>query len=124
MQGLGENQTPEQLDELIKEIDYDDDGEVDFDEFVCLMVKTLNEADKAQEELVQVFNKFDINCDGEIDTHDLQYALQDLGYECDFEEAGDMIHCFDKDEDGSINFAEFVQLMMYDTTDRTLYDQN
>ena len=52
MQGLGENQTPEQLDELIKEIDYDDDGEVDFDEFVCLMVKTLNDADKAQEELV------------------------------------------------------------------------
>ena len=42
MQGLGENQSEEEIDMLIKEIDYDDDGEVDFDEFVCLMVKTIN----------------------------------------------------------------------------------
>ena len=55
MQGLGENPTPERIDELIREIDYNDDGEVDFDEFVCLMVKTLNESDKAEEELVEVF---------------------------------------------------------------------
>ena len=47
MQGLGENPTPERIDELIKEIDYNSDGEVDFNEFVVLMVKTLHEADKA-----------------------------------------------------------------------------
>ena len=34
-----------------------------------------------------------------------------------------MIHFFDRDEDNSINFSEFVQLMMYDTMDQTLYDQ-
>ena len=67
MQGLGENPTPEVIDELIKEIDYDDDGEVDFNEFICLMVKTLNKAEKAEEELVTVFGQFDKNGDGEID---------------------------------------------------------
>ena len=83
MQGLGESPTPERIDELIKDIDFDDDGEVDFDEFVCLMVKTLYEADKAEEELVCVFQKFDKNCDGEIDPGDLMIALTELGYDCD-----------------------------------------
>ena len=32
----------------------------------------------------------------------------ELGYECDEDEARDMITFFDKDEDNSINFAEFV----------------
>ena len=42
MEGLGERLEPEDIDALIAEIDYDNDGEVDFDEFVCLMVKTIN----------------------------------------------------------------------------------
>ena len=123
MQGLGENPTPERIDELIGEIDYNNDGEVDFNEFVVLMVKTLNEADKAQEELVEVFMRFDKDGDGEISAQDLQTVFVELGYECDEDEARDMITFFDKDEDNSINFAEFVQLMMYDTMDQTLFDQ-
>ena len=71
MQGLGENPTPEVIDELIKEIDYDDDGEVDFNEFICLMVKTLNKAEKAEEELVTVFKCFDKSNTGEIIPEDL-----------------------------------------------------
>ena len=82
MQGLGENPTPERIDELINEIDYNNDGEVDFSEFVCLMVKTLHDADKAEEELVEVFRRFDINGDGEIGSQDLMQMFQSLGYEC------------------------------------------
>mmetsp|Transcript_32986 Transcript_32986/g.43452 ORF Transcript_32986/g.43452 Transcript_32986/m.43452 type:complete len:113 (+) Transcript_32986:41-379(+) len=52
MEGLGERLEKEEIDALIAEIDYDNDGEVDFDEFVCLMVKTISQADKAEEELV------------------------------------------------------------------------
>ena len=87
MQGLGESPTPERIDELIKQIDYNDDGEVDFDEFVCLMVKTLNDADKAEEELVDVFKKFDKNGDNVIDPQDLMIAFHELGYTCEEEEA-------------------------------------
>ena len=87
MQGLGESPTPERIDELIKQIDYNDDGEVDFDEFVCLMVKTLNDADKAEEELVEVFRKFDKNGDNVIDPQDLMIAFHELGHSCEEEEA-------------------------------------
>ena len=37
------------------------------------------------------------------------------------EEAKEMIYHFDKDDDGAISFSEFVQMMMYDTMDQTLY---
>ena len=123
MQGLGENPTPERINDLVAQIDYDGDGEVDFDEFVCLMVKTVYEADKAEEELVEVFHKFDRDGDGEINWQDLLTMFNELGYQTDEAEAHDMIHFFDRDGDGSINFAEFVQLMMYDTMDQTLFEQ-
>ena len=87
MQGLGESPTPERIDELIAMIDYDGDGEVDFDEFVCLMVKTLYDADKAEEELVEVFRKFDKNGDNVINPQDLMVAFHELGYACEEEEA-------------------------------------
>ena len=42
MEGLGERMNEEEIERLIKEIDFDGNGEVDFDEFMVLMVKTLN----------------------------------------------------------------------------------
>ena len=56
---------------MIKKIDYNQDGECDFDEFVCLMVMTLAKADHEEEELVTVFKRFDKNGDGEICASDL-----------------------------------------------------
>ena len=56
---------------MVMEIDFDGDGSVDFNEFILLMVKTLVDSDKAQEELVEVFNAFDRGADGDIDVHDL-----------------------------------------------------
>ena len=41
----------------------------------------------------------------------------ELGYDMEEEEAHDMIQFFDTNDDLSINFEEFVQLMMYDTMD-------
>ena len=79
-----------------------------------------HDAEKAQEELVEVFRKFDKNMDDMIDPDDLVTAFTELGYDCDYQEAQEMILCFDKDGDNSINFSEFVQLMMYDTMDTTL----
>eukprot|EP00353_Schmidingerella_taraikaensis_P007081 CAMPEP_0185578520 /NCGR_PEP_ID=MMETSP0434-20130131/12981_1 /TAXON_ID=626734 ORGANISM="Favella taraikaensis, Strain Fe Narragansett Bay" /NCGR_SAMPLE_ID=MMETSP0434 /ASSEMBLY_ACC=CAM_ASM_000379 /LENGTH=55 /DNA_ID=CAMNT_0028196339 /DNA_START=452 /DNA_END=619 /DNA_ORIENTATION=- len=46
--------------------------------------------------------------------------MQELGHPCDEEEARDMIFFLDKDEDGQLNFMEFVQTMMYDTLDNEL----
>ena len=51
-------------------------------------------------------------------------AFIELGYDTDIDEARDMINFFDTNDDGIINFAEFVKLMMYDTQDVTLFDSD
>ena len=71
MNFLGENPSTSQVSQLIAEVDHNDDGEVDFNEFVCLMVKHLVRTDNAEEELVTVFKRFDRDHDGEISADDL-----------------------------------------------------
>ena len=93
---------------------------VDFQEFLCLMIKFLFEADQGEEELVTVFKRFDKDGDGEISSEDLRAMMNELGYDVDVQEAQDMVMFFDNNDDQRINFEEFVQLMMYDTMDDTV----
>ena len=123
MTGLGETVTKEKIDALIAEIDYDLDQHVDFQEFLCLMVKTLATAELQEEELVTVFKRFDKDKDGELNWSDIKLMFNELGYEMTDEEAQDMIHFFDTNDDSQINFEEFVQLMMYDTMDQSVQVQ-
>ena len=66
IQGVGENIDQAKVDEMIVAIDFDRNGEVDFEEFLVLMVKTLTINNGKEEELVLVFRRFDTDGDGEI----------------------------------------------------------
>ena len=120
MSALGEQATPAKIDELVEAVDFDHNQHIDFNEFICLMVKKLTEGNDAEEELVTVYKRFDKDGDGEIGLDDLTQMMNELGHNMDQEEARDLIFCMDKDEDGQINFLEFVQTMMYDTLDTEL----
>ena len=45
MRSLGQNPNDEELDNMIKEIDEDGNGTVDFDEFLIMMSKKMKEND-------------------------------------------------------------------------------
>lgn len=106
---------------MISQIDYNGDGDVDFDEFLLMMVKQIKIANDKEEELVQVFRSFDKNNDNQIDVADLFAKFKELGDPMTIEECEEMMRVVDRDGDGMFNFAEFTQLMMYDASDISIY---
>ena len=63
MNSLGQKPTSAELEAMIKEIDTDGNGEIDFDEFLAMMAKKLQESD-LEEDIREAFRVFDINCTG------------------------------------------------------------
>ncbi|XP_047313455.1 probable calcium-binding protein CML25 [Impatiens glandulifera] len=63
-----------------------------------------------EEELKQVFKKFDVNGDGKISSSELGSMLGNLGHPATDEELNKMIRDMDKDGDGFIDLAEFIEL--------------
>lgn len=58
MQKLGLNPTQEELKEIISDIDKDNDGTIDYSEFLRLMSTKLKDA-QTEEELLEAFKVFD-----------------------------------------------------------------
>ena len=110
LQSLGQNPTEEELEEIIREVDIDGNGEVDFNEFVLLMSKRLK-ATEQEDNLQDAFNIFDESGNGEIVASNLFNVLQKLGENITLEEINEMISQIDINGDGKIDYSEFVQLM-------------
>ena len=71
MRTLGQDPSEEEVIQMVKEIDENGNGMVEFDEFVILMVKTSTKESMAEEELVEIFKIFDKDGDGQISVQDL-----------------------------------------------------
>ena len=100
MSALGEHPTEESVAKLTKAVDFDGDGMVDFEEFTCLLVKHVNIVNESEEELVEVFKRFDKDEDGVIGALDLLQMMTELGNVISLEDAEDLIHTLDGDTDG------------------------
>ena len=111
MRNLGQNPSEEELKQLIREVDLNGDGTIDFKEFLCLMVKKMDDSDIDQE-LQDAFKFFDGDKDGYITSLELRNAMNNLGDEYSPEEAEEMIKEGDLDNDGKISFDEFMKIVL------------
>ena len=111
MRGLGQNPTEEELKQMIREVDLDGNGTIDFKEFLCLMVKKMKDTD-TEEELLEAFKVFDRDGNGLISGNELQHVMTSLGENISQDEVEEMIKEADLDGDGYINYEEFVRMIL------------
>ncbi|XP_077867089.1 neo-calmodulin-like isoform X2 [Saccoglossus kowalevskii] len=103
MRSLGQNPTEDELQEMIKEVDEDGNGEIDFEEFLTMMAKKLRDID-VDEEIREAFRVFDKDTNGYITAKELQYIMTTYGETLPEDEVREMLNQADIDGDGKINY--------------------
>ncbi|XP_058771288.1 calcium-dependent protein kinase 20-like [Vicia villosa] len=92
---------------LMQAADIDNSGTIDYGEFIAAMLH-LNKVQK-EDHLFAAFNYFDKDGSGYITKDELQQACQQFGLQEDH--LDDIIREADKDNDGRIDYSEFVAMM-------------
>ncbi|KAI8140106.1 calmodulin-like protein [Fennellomyces sp. T-0311] len=131
LKSLNVGSTAEEIESIVKSVDRNHDGRIDFDEFVVAMTRHLpppqDHPKRAQtyppitkgkrlsfyedDELKQCFHAFDKNGDGYISLNELEEVMSRLGEKLSQQELKDMMDDADTNKDGQIDFKEFKKLM-------------
>lgn len=110
MRALGHNPTEAEVLSFINQIDTNQSGTIDFQEFSKLMSTKMKEID-TEEDIIDAFKVFDMEGKGFITAHELRHVMTNLGEKLTDEEVDEMIREADFDGDGVINYSDFVKMM-------------
>ncbi|XP_035162631.1 calmodulin-like protein 3 [Callithrix jacchus] len=111
MRSLGQNPTEAELQDMMREIDQDGNGTVDFPEFLGMMARKMRDKD-SEEEIREAFRVFDKDGNGFVSTSELRHIMTRLGEKLSDEEVEEMIRAADTDGDGQVNYEEFVRMLV------------
>ncbi|KAJ6302795.1 hypothetical protein OIU77_016815 [Salix suchowensis] len=100
--------------QLMEAADADGNGIIDYDEFITATMH-MNRMDR-EEHLYTAFQHFDKDNSGYITTEELEQALRDFGMH-DGRDLKEIISEVDADNDGRINYDEFVAMMRKGSTE-------
>ncbi|XP_026380834.1 probable calcium-binding protein CML18 [Papaver somniferum] len=122
LKALGSETSPEELKQMMDEIDKDGDGFIDLKEFADFHHGTtdgsnINGANVADgiTELKDAFDMYDKDKNGLISATELHMVLKSLGESCTVHDCEKMIGSVDADGDGNVNFEEFKKMMTNST---------
>ena len=119
MRSLGQNPTDAQLHDMIKDVDVDGSGAIDFEEFKALMVSQQGDRESR---LRLAFSVFDEDGSGHICANELKNVMSKFGLTD--AELQEMIKEVDRDGDAFINFEEFCQLVPEENESSTGYQDS
>ena len=107
---MGQKLTEEDLKEMIKEVDSDYNGSIEFSEFVQLMESKMKDND-SEEEIFEAFKIFDKKGNGHVSKNDIKNVMNSLHEPLAQEEIDEIMKTWDLDKDGYLNFEEFKNMM-------------
>ncbi|CAI9091424.1 OLC1v1026457C1 [Oldenlandia corymbosa var. corymbosa] len=107
LQRVGANLNESEIYDLMQAADVDNSGTIDYGEFIAATLH-LNRVER-EDHLFAAFNYFDRDGSGYITADELQQACKEFGM--DDTSLDDMIRDVDQDNDGRIDYKEFVAMM-------------
>lgn len=111
LKNLGQNVTKEEAENILKDLDQDGSGEIEFEEFISYMRKIKIQEELNEEDVViKAFQSFDGNKDDVITVMEFREILCKVGQDRFTDDEVDEI--FKEAElmnDGQLNYREFVQ---------------
>ncbi|KAI4364154.1 hypothetical protein MLD38_020284 [Melastoma candidum] len=107
LEKVGANLKDTEISGLMQAADMDNSGTIDYGEFIAAMLH-LNKVQK-EDHLVAAFSYFDKDGSGYITKEELQQACAQFGL--DDEQLEKLIREVDQDNDGLIDYSEFVAMM-------------
>ncbi|EFA85881.1 calmodulin-like protein [Heterostelium album PN500] len=109
MRSVGSNITQAELKEMIKEIDTDGSGLVDFQQFTSLLQRKTQYSD-SEADIKQAFKTFDKKGNGYAPIADLKHTLTTIGEKLTKEEFDNILKDA-KVVDGQIHVDEFIRII-------------
>ncbi|CAM9789759.1 unnamed protein product [Ascophyllum nodosum] len=109
---IGIEATPEEVDLMIDEIDQNNNGEIDFEEFVAVMSRKVN-ASYTSDQVKGAFKVFEGNAPaGHIRINSVIKALTTYGSEhLTMEQAHDLVSQLEPDHNGMVNYIEYINMV-------------
>ncbi|KAL3683541.1 hypothetical protein R1sor_001563 [Riccia sorocarpa] len=112
IRSLCQNPTEDEVEDMIREVDANGDGTIDFAEFLTLTALKLKDGDSESTDLKEAFRLLDKDQNGFINALELRQVMTNLGEKLSDDEIHEMIRQVDMDGDGQINYEEFVKMMI------------
>ena len=111
MQAVGQSVSQLELDEMITEVAEENTGTIEFQRFLRLMEKRVDEVED-EDKVLAAFMIFDDNGTGFISADELREALTTLGEKMTDEEIDELFSEGEVNADGLINYYDLCQALL------------
>lgn len=110
IRAMGFNPNKDELQDLVETYDKDQNGSIEFSEFVLLMRNIIQEQDEYKD-LLETFMVFDTDQDGLLTLEGIKLLFNKFEENPGDEIINNFFQSADSDEDGFINYVDFIRTL-------------